>query len=753
MEEGRENISALERTPLAPMEVRGSLSPRPRTSFSGKLLNTTLEKSLLLLCAVLLLSLLAISLREPSETELCLSEACVHASSDLLASIDHSVDPCDDFFQYACGKWISAHPIAADRLRVSTLSEMADRNLKTLHNLLSKTELSPTEERKIYNLKPRTFFRSCMDTDSIETSGTEVLDALVARSGLLVWKDEAASSWTADDWLSFNKVLAQLHWILIPVFFDWGVEADLKDSRNHVFLLGQSGLTLPSKLSYKNTSDLLALKMLILGHFRNWKGPLAIDEEKASRLVQLEVNLSEIFLDREVLRDPANSNEEVSWNDLQSVSSQFNLKTYVSNVLKHIGDGNSAPRKVVFESTQYFRNLQNLFQSTPKSLIRDYIMFKIVDTMSPYLGEAFQETNFAFLKAVFGLRHRRDRWETCVDRTYSRFGLLLSRGYLESQDFDQDSRSKAQKLVVEVQKAFKEGIRILDWMDRETKKKAVEKINASSFRVGFPDIVFDDQQLKERFEDWEVKEHDFSGNVLRGYEHSSSEVLRKLHKKVDKSEWKMSPADVNAYFSNSENQLVFPAGILQVPLFHKDFIDALNFGASASVVGHEQTHGVDDVGRKFNKDGNLEDWWQPHTRMEFEKRAKCFVNQYDGVSFDDKNHLNGNLTLGENIADNIGLKYAYLAFKEHSTRNRDERRLPALEHLTPDQIFFLAFARLWCSSERPEALANSLRSDVHSPRKIRVQATLRNSAAFSSSFQCPEGSSMNPGAEHRCEIW
>ncbi|GBG31447.1 Endothelin-converting enzyme 1 [Hondaea fermentalgiana] len=738
-----------------------------------------LEKALTLGCAILILALMSVGLRTDRLEELqlqqatiCETPACVEAASDLLRSIDASVDPCDDFYNHVCGEWIANHPLEPSDTRVSTLTLVSDRNLQALRQILDPaddaSDTSNDKQQKQHKQllrKPREFFAACMDMDRINAAGAAPLDRAANSFGLHSWNfDPNNATWTASHWSTLRNILAAMHRSSVGALLDFGIGAAVHNSTQNVVYAVQGNLALPGRSSYLGKDvdtdpSLIALQDLVVAQLTAWRGPDAMSAARARDLVRLEQKLATIMDPPERLRDPSLSNTELSLSEFDALMPLLGLARYIKTAL----DGADAKalralQSVTVESPSFLEKLQNLLADTKLVTVRDYLYFRIVYHYSPHLSEHFLRNDEAFDKTVFGVESPTPRWKRCVARARSNMGFLVARLFLD-EHFTQESRTEASALVENIQASFKSNLDLLDWMDETTRTRARAKVDASRFRIGYPDFVMDDEALQQRYATLEISVTDYFSNLLSADALGLARVLDRLGEPVDKTEWHMNPVEVNAYYSNANNELVFPAGILQPPLFHKDHVPALNYGCIASVIGHELSHGFDDVGAKYNARGNLQTWWEPATYKSFQKRTDCVRQQYEHFKvLGGAAHVRGNLTLGENLADNAGLKQAYTAY--HAARQRAEssdnlgtffKRLPGLETYTSDQLFFVAFARTWCSKTRDQALEKVVLNDVHAPARFRVIGTLQNFRPFASAFKCPSGSPMNAGT--RCEVW
>ncbi|KAI4470500.1 zinc metalloprotease family m13 neprilysin-related [Holotrichia oblita] len=699
----------------------------------------------------------------------------------MLKYMDTTEDPCRDFYQYACGNWHKYHPIPADhggfdtfemlrenldfqlrRLLESETAEGAyndrpistDRPLETNELLPNHPMPTPYFEEVLRNpkteyldpiKKAKFLYKSCMKEDIINQRGAKPLLHLLSE--LRGWPI-LEKNWDASNF-DFIWLVAQLRLYNNDILISEWIGPDIKNSDEYVIQIDQTSLGLPSRdyfLSETSREYIEAYHQFLLDIVYILGAPedTAVDDVKD--IIDFEIKLAMITADPEERRNLTNIYARLTLGELQAYVPQFDWLKYF-DVVAEREVPISTP--IVCYCMGYLQELINLLSKTPSRTIANYLLWRFVRHRVNNLDERFQNAKQKFYHLLFGREASPPRWQFCVAQVNSNLGMALGNLFVNAH-FDEKSKNDTILMTKQLEDAFKEILVFSDWLDDVTKTIAIAKVDAMRLRIGYPDIILNRNMLTDRYKDIKIHPHYYFENSLSILMHLTRNEHVKIGKIVDKNMWNTAPAIVNAYYSRNKNQIMFPAGILQPPFYHQYFPRALNFGGIGVVIGHEITHGFDDKGRLFDKDGNLNTWWTEEATEKFRNKAKCIVEQYNSFVVPEVNTpLDGLTTQGENIADNGGLKQAYKAYLEWLERYNDHE-LPDLP-LHSKQLFFLNFAQVWCGTSRPEAAKNRLKTAVHSPGRFRVIGTLRNSLDFANAFQCPPGCPMNP--INKCTVW
>jgi len=457
--------------------------------------------------------------------------------------------------------------------------------------------------------------------------------------------------------------------------------------------------------------------------------------DAAQTVLRIETALAKASMDRTLRRDPKVRDHKLGRDQAVAMAPNFSLNRYFSAL------GAPAFAELNVSNPDFFKQVNAVIESEPLEAWKTYVSWHLLNAAAPWLSKPFVDTNFKMQQYLTGQARIQERWKRCVDATDGALGEALGQKYVE-QTFGAAGKQRMLKMVDALEKALDQDIKGLPWMSDDTKKQAKIKLEAIRNKIGYPDVWRDYSTLT-------IQRGDLIGNFLRANEFESRRQIAKIGKPLDRNEWGMTPPTVNAYYSGSRNEIVFPAGILQPPFFDKSMDDAINFGAIGSVIGHELTHGFDDQGRKFDPQGNLRDWWTEADGKEFEKRASCIADEYSGFTAIDDLKLNGRLTLGENTADNGGARIALMALKEMlaETGKSDEK----IDGYTPEQRYFLGFGRAWCDQRRPEYSRTLVSVDSHSPGRFRVNGVVQNMPEFQQAWGCKAGQAMVK--ENACRVW
>jgi putative endopeptidase len=646
-----------------------------------------------------------------------------------LANMDTTVDPCEDFYQYANGGWIKNNPIPAAESRWGSFNELAERNNKVLHQLLTEAASNTTAAKGTPAQLIGDFYASGMDSVAVNKAGyTPIKPELNAIAAIK----------TKDDLI---KTIADLKSKGIGGFFSMYVAQDDKNSTQYALQAGQGGLSLPDRDYYlKDDARSQKVRTEYLQHLQNMFKLIGDDaataQKKAQTVMDIEMKLAKSSKARVDLRDPyANYNKMT----VQEFSKQNpNLK--VTQLLKGIGA--ETAKDVIIGQPAFFKDLNSMLTSIPVSDWKTYTQWHLLRAMAPYLSQDFVQENFNFYgKVLSGAKEMQPRWKRVLRTTDNALGEALGQLYVK-ETFSPEAKQKALEMVHNIQEAFREHVRDLDWMSEETKKRALAKLDAFAVKIGYPDKWKDYKGL-------DISRNSYAENVMRANQFEFKENIGKIGNPVDRTEWGMTPPTVNAYYNPSMNEIVFPAGILQPPFFDPQADDAVNYGGMGAVIGHELTHGFDDQGAQYDPEGNLKDWWTKEDKEKFKARADAVAKQYDQYTVLNNMHVNGKLTLGENMADIGGLSIAYSALQKALEKENPGK----IAGFTPEQRFFLAWAQIWRTNIRDEAQNQQVLTDPHSPGKFRTNGPVSNMPEFYKAFNCEQGDNMVRSDENRIKIW
>jgi len=641
-----------------------------------------------------------------------------------LSSLDRKVDPCVDFYQFACGGWVAANPLPADRRSYGRFAEVQDRNFEVLRRVLE----SPSPNGSADARKAGDFYAACMDEAAIERRG------LAPVSADLMMLD---ASRNPDD---LPVVVAHLHEFGVPVLFRFGSQSDADEATRQIANADQGGLGLPDRDLYiKDDQWSRDIRLKYTAHiekvFRLAEEEPADAAAHAQAVVAFETALARASMDRVSRREPKNTRHRVTLTDFQASTPRFDWKKYAG--------ATAAPKFQILNvgNPDFFKALNAMIDVNNIDEIRAYLRWHVLNAAAQYLPKAFADADFEFFsKTLNGQPQQEPRWRRCVTETDRRIGEALGKAFVE-ETFTPQAKNDTIKMVEDIKNAMRQDIDSLPWMSGETKKAAMAKLEKVEDRIGYPDTWRDYGGLR-------IDKDDALGNVQRAIAFDRVRNLTKIGEEVDRKEWDMTPPTVNAYYRPDRNTINFPAGILQPPFYRSNRDAAVNYGAAGAVIGHELTHGFDDQGRKFDPEGNLRDWWTGADAKAFEDRAACVADQYSGYTVaGDNTRINGRLTLGENTADNGGLRLALSAYLNGpGARNKDK-----VDGFTPEQRVFLGWAQVWCENARPEAERMKAQTNPHSSNKYRVNGPLSNMPEFAKAFQCKANAPMI--RQNACRVW
>ncbi|XP_048752653.1 endothelin-converting enzyme homolog isoform X3 [Ostrea edulis] len=683
----------------------------------------------------------------PGPPSVCLTPACVTVAASLYNSMDTTADPCEDFYQYACGGWVDSHPLPSGHSRWGTFNVLWQENQIVMKKVIEKP-LNKTAS--LAEVKAQKYYESCMDRNkTIEKLGGQPLQKLL--SGIGAWpKLNETTHLDIQDYVEKIKAYG------INILFAIWVGVDDRNSSVNILQVDQGGLGLPERQYYLNESDKKVLNAYL--EYMTKVGVLMGGEENVTRkhmqdVIALETELANITVPSEDRRDEEKIYHKITVTDLQGIAPFLNWTKFFGKMMAVTNITLATDEPIVSFSSDFLRKMSaivttKLQTEQGRRTLQNYLLWHIVSSLTSYLSKPFRNAKKILTEALSGTTGGEELWRYCITDTDGVVGMALGAMFVR-EAFQGESKQKAEKMVNEVKYAFKKNLPNLLWMDDETRQAAKEKANAVIDLIGFPSYINNNTQLNKEYQALEVKGDEYFQNNIRNMLFVVRKDLQTLRSKPKKNQWDMTPPTVNAYYTPTKNEIVFPAGILQAPFYEIDYPKSLNFGAMGVVMGHELTHGFDDQGREYDKYGNLHSWWNNQSIVNFQNRTQCIVDQYSQYKLGN-NYVKGKQTLGENIADNGGLKAAYHAFEYWLKQNAEEQPLPAL-NLTHKQLFFLGFAQVWCSTSTAEADHLQILTDPHSPAIYRVIGTLSNSKEFAEQYNCPVNSKMNP--QKKCEVW
>ena len=644
--------------------------------------------------------------------------------------MDTAADPCVDFYRYACGNWAKVHPIPADSPYSDEFYNLEQYNRQVLHAILEKAAADHAS-RDANTQKIGDYYASCVDETAVHQKGLAPLKPELDRIDALTSKDQLPA------------LLAHYQLINVNAFFGLGSDQDFKDATQMIAVVQQGGLGLPERDYYfRSGAKDQEIRDEYVQHITNVLKLLGSSDTQAksdaAAIMKLETALAKASLDVTSQRDPHNIYHMMPTEQLQSLVPTFNWDKMYS------ATGSPAFKKINVAEPDFFKGLNQVISDTDLATIKAYLRWQLASSMAgTVLPKALDEENFDFNgRKLVGTPEQEPRWKRCVESTDGALPEALGKAYV-AEEFSAASKEKAMQMIHDIEAAMEQDIDSLDWMSAETKTRAKEKLHLIANKVGYPDKWRDYSKLQ-------IVRGDALGNSLRAREFESHRQLAKIGNPVDRQEWGMSPPTVNAYYNPTMNDINFPAGMLQPGFFDPKAPDALNYGHIGLFMAHEITHGFDDEGRQFDGHGNMEDWWTKADGDKFTQKVECISDEYSKFSVGDTK-LNGKLTLGENTADNGGLRLAYMAYLSRAGKESIDLDKKSLDGFTPVQQLFLGFTQDWCSAWRPELERLVATTDPHSPDRFRANGVLVNMPEFGKAFGCKVGQPMMPAQS--CHVW
>lgn len=645
------------------------------------------------------------------------------------SSMDTTVNPCDDFYKFACGKFAANHPIPADQPEIDQFYMLYNLNTQRLSKILTKAEAGgagrSVEEQKIGD-----YYKACMDTDAIEAKGLAPIEPLLDEIDAVKDRSELPG------------LIGKLQRMGVDVFFNYGEQQDLKDATKQIAYAQQGGLGLPEKDYYLRTGAKdVKLREEYVAHVAKMLALSGMDaataEKDAHAMMALETSLAQASMGVVDMRDPEKTYHLQPMTTFAATMPGFGFGEFESAVHSpRVGELNNA-------TPEFFPALIKELDATDLGVLKAYMRYHLLTAYAGRLPKRFDEENFAFYgRTLYGQPEQEARWKRCSNAVDAGMGEALGKVYVQEY-FVGDSKAKTLEMVKDIEAAMDRDIDQIDWMSEPTKVKAKAKLHLVANKIGYPNKWRDYSKLT-------IRADDALGNSERANAFENDRELNKIGKPVDRDEWSMSPPTVNAYYDDSMNDINFPAGILQSPFFDPTQNAALNYGHIGAIMGHELTHGFDDEGRKFDGKGNLDNWWTAEDLKNFEARTECMTKEYDNFTAVDNVKVNGKLTLGENTADNGGLLLAFMAYMERAKEGGVDLNAK-VNGFTPAQHFYIAYAQNNCANWRPEFTRMIVQTDPHSPDQFRVNGVIVNQPGFAAAFGCKQGSPMVPA--NSCRVW
>ncbi len=648
-------------------------------------------------------------------------------------SMDKSADPCTDFYQFTCGGWMANNPIPPDQAAWSVYGKLEEENMRYLWGILEQ-DAKMTANRNAVQQKIGDYFAACMNTDAIEALGAKPLQPLLHEIASLKTKSDLAAFLATEHQKNYSSA-----WM-----FGFGSDQDFSDATQVIAFAHSGGLGLPDRDYYTKTdARSKELRRKYVAHVTRMLELTGESKSEAAKdaktVMKIETDLAKASLTRVERRDPYNLFHKMAPAELEKIAPSFHWKTYLAD------SGLSDIKTINVTEPKFFKALDKEIREVPLSQWKAYLRWHAAHSRAPYLSSKFVTEDFDFYrKTLRGVTAQPPRWKQCVRYVDRDLGEALGQEFV-ARTFTADTKERTVDMTRRIETAMENEIKGLDWMTGPTKERALEKLHAVVNKVGYPDKWRDYSPV-------DVQPNDFIGDVMHATIFESQRDLRKIGKPVDRGEWGMTPPTVNAYYNPQMNDINFPAGVLQPPLFDPKEDDAPNYGNTGSTIGHELTHGFDDEGRQFDAHGNLKDWWTAADAKAFDERIQCVRDQYAQYTIVDDIKINSKLTSGEDVADLGGTLLAYIAWKDADPNGEQLTPAQQAEGFTPDQRFFIGFAQWACENERPENLRANAITNPHSPGKYRINGIVSNLPEFQKAFHCGEKAPMVRGPKS-CKVW
>uniref|UniRef100_A0A2I3H7X3 Endothelin converting enzyme like 1 n=1 Tax=Nomascus leucogenys TaxID=61853 RepID=A0A2I3H7X3_NOMLE len=670
-------------------------------------------------------------------------KAFARAARFLAANLDASIDPCQDFYSFACGGWLRRHAIPDDKLTYGTIAAIGEQNEERLRRLLARPGGGPggAAQRKV-----RAFFRSCLDMSEIERLGPRPMLEVIEDCGGWDLGGAEERPGVAARW-DLNRLLYKAQGVYsAAALFSLTVSLDDRNSSRYVIRIDQDGLTLPERTLYlaqdEESEKILAAYRVFMERVLSLLGADAV-EQKAQEILQVEQRLANITVSEydDLRRDVSSMYNKVTLGQLQKITPHLRWKWLLDQIFQ---EDFSEEEEVVLLATDYMQQVSQLIRSTPHRVLHNYLVWRVVVVLSEHLSPPFREALHELAREMEGSDKPQELARVCLGQANRHFGMALGSLFVH-EHFSAASKAKVQQLVEDIKYILGQRLEELDWMDAETRAAARAKLQSMMVMVGYPDFLLKPDAVDKEYE-FEVHEKTYFKNILNSIRFSIQLSVKKIRQEVDKSTWLLPPQALNAYYLPNKNQMVFPAGILQPTLYDPDFPQSLNYGGIGTIIGHELTHGYDDWGGQYDRSGNLLHWWTEASYSRFLRKAECIVRLYDNFTV-----YNQRSPGWAGLAGPCSL--CPQAYQKWVREHGPEHPLPRLKY-THDQLFFIAFAQVgrnWCIKRRSQSIYLQVLTDKHAPEHYRVLGSVSQFEEFGRAFHCPKDSPMNPA--HKCSVW
>lgn len=703
---------------------------------------------LVFLLSVLLGVLLAVFLlNDKKNDDLCLTSDCLTSTAQIASFMNNEVDPCEDFYEFSCGKYMKYVVIPPSKTLIDQFEVVSNKIDSQLLSILEEP-IKP-DELKPFKLVKK-MFQACMNSTNAEITAIPTIKKILKDLG--GWPVLEGNNWDSSqfDWITATLKMKDMG-LSFKQIIAFEVDTDNKNSSRKILAVDQPFIPFEEKkrTGDKNNPVLRATHRFMVDLAVALGADAGTAYEEMDKVLNFIIQLVKVTVPQEDRRDLSEEYHPITIRELERNYPVLPWYQFVNKITE--------PVKMDYNDTLivylpgYLKKVEDLLHSTSKRTLANFLMYHTAGSLIDYGNKELRNIKFEFTKATVGVDTENPRNEECTVMA-SNMELAIGALYVRKY-FNKETKDITTELVDDIGEEFLEILKNLDWMGESTKNEAIEKLNSMKKLIGYPDELLDDAKLEEYYKDVEITSNNYIDIILNVSKFQLEVEMEQLDKPLIKGDWKRQAgvATANAYYELNENSIQIPAGILQGLFFDAKRPQYLNFGGLGYIIGHEFTHGFDDEGSQMDRDGNLREWWDPDTKKAFDNKAECIINQYSDIMIKSLNKsINGITTQGENIADNGGIKIAYQAYKKWVSMHSPEEKLPSLDY-TPEQLFWIGSAQTWCAKIRTEAMLRELESAVHSPNKYRVNIPFANSGFFAKDFNCPVGSPMNP--KHTCSIW